>query len=70
MRYRVTGGTDGVSGIDVADKRYEPSDEVELTAKQSEWLLEQGYVEALDTPSKKSKSTPVVEEVSIEPEVI
>jgi hypothetical protein len=68
MRYRVTGGTDGVSGMNVADKRYEPSDEVELTAKQSEWLLEQGYVEALD--AKKSKSTPVVEEVSIEPEVI
>jgi hypothetical protein len=54
--------------MNVADKRYEPSDEVELTAKQSEWLLEQGYVEALD--AKKSKSTPVVEEVSIEPEVI
>lgn len=70
MRFRVTGGQDGISGIDVADKRYEPSDEVELTAKQSEWLLEQGYVEAIDASSKKSKSAPVVEEVSIEPEVI
>jgi hypothetical protein len=70
MRFRVTGGQDGISGMNVADKRYEPSDEVELTAKQSEWLLEQGYVEAIDASSKKSKSTPVVEEVSIELEVI
>jgi hypothetical protein len=70
MRFRVTGGQDGISGMNVADKRYEPSDEVELTAKQSEWLLEQGYVEAIDASAKKSKSTPVVEEVSIELEVI
>ena len=70
MRFRVTGGQDGISGIDVADKRYEAGDEVELTAKQSEWLLEQGYVEAIDASSKKSKSTPVVEEVSIELEDI
>lgn len=70
MRFRVTGGQDGTSGIDVADKRYEAGDEVELTAKQSEWLLEQGYVEAIDASAKKSKSAPVVEEVSIEPEVI
>lgn len=71
MRYRVTGGQDGTSGIDVADKRYEAGDEVELTVKQSEWLLEQGYVEAIDASAKKSKSAPVVvEEVSTEPEVI
>ena len=69
MRYKVTGGQDGISGIDVADKRYNPGDEVELTAKQSEWLLEQGYVESIDASAKKSKSTPVVEEVSIEIEV-
>ena len=70
MRFRVTGGQDGTSGIDVADKRYEAGDEVELTVKQSEWLLEQGYVEAVDASAKKSKGTPVVKEVSIEPEVI
>lgn len=70
MRFRVTGGQDGISGIDVADKRYEAGDEVELTAKQSEWLLEQGYVEAIDASAKKSKNTTVVEEVSIELEVI
>ena len=67
MRYRVTGGLDGVSGIDVASKRYEAGDEVELTTKQAEWLLEQGYVETLD--AKKTKATPV-EEPTTEPEVI
>ena len=67
MRYRVTGGLDGVSGIDVASKRYEAGDEVELTTKQAEWLLEQGYVEALD--AKKNKATPV-EELTTEPEVV
>lgn len=69
MRFRVTGGQDGTSGIDVADKRYEAGEEVELTAKQSDWLLEQGYVEAVDASAKKNKNAPV-EEVSIEPEVI
>lgn len=60
MRYRVTGGSDGVSGIDVADKRYEAGDEVDLTAKQAEWLIEQGYVEPIETTAKK-KGVPVVE---------
>jgi hypothetical protein len=69
MRYRVTGGTDGVSGIDVASKRYEAGDEVELTVKDAEWLVEQGYVEATDTSAKKTKATPV-EEPTTEPEVV
>lgn len=69
MRFRVTGGEDGSAGIDVADKRYEPGQEVELTTKQSEWLLEQGYVEALDASAKKTKAVPA-EEVVIELEVI
>jgi chitodextrinase len=71
MRFRVTGGQDGISGIEVAEKQYNAGDELELTAKQSEWLLEQGYVEAIDASSKKSKNAPVVvEEVSTEAEVI
>lgn len=70
MRYRVTGGSSGVSGIDVADKRYEAGDEIDLTAKQAEWLLDQGYVEPLETTKKKG--APVVEstpEATIEPTV-
>jgi len=69
MRFRVTGGEDGSAGIDVAGKRYEPGQEVELTAKDSEWLVEQGYVEALDAATKKTKAV-VVEEVLTESEVV
>ena len=56
MRYKVTGGADGVSGIEVADKRYEVGDEVELTAKQAEWLVEQGYVAPVESTGKRAKS--------------
>ena len=66
MRFKVTGGQDGTCGIDIGDKRFEPGDEIELTAKQSESLLEQGYVESLDV---KKKSASVVEEATIESEV-
>ena len=65
MRYRVTGGVDGTAGIDVAEKRYEAGDEVELTAKQSEWLLEQGYVETLDTAKKNKSATPIIESPAV-----
>jgi hypothetical protein len=68
MRYKVTGGSDGVSGLDVGEKRYEAGDEVELTAKQSEWLLEQGYVEAVDAKTSKAKT--VVEESTVEKETV
>jgi hypothetical protein len=66
MRYKVTGGSDGVSGLDVGTKRYEAGDEVELTAKQAEWLLEQGYVESVDAKTSKAKT--VVEEIIVEEE--
>jgi hypothetical protein len=61
MRFRVTGGQDGISGIDVAEKRYNAGDEVELTAKQSEWLLEQGYVETLDAAKKNKSAAQIIE---------
>ena len=68
MRFRVTGGQDGISGIDVAEKRYNAGDEVELTAKQSEWLLEQGYVETLDAAKKTKSAAPIIESpVAAEP---
>lgn len=62
MRFKVTGGADGASGIEVANKRYEAGDEVDLTAKQAEWLLEQGYVVALDAKPSKGKAAEVIEE--------
>lgn len=55
MRFRVTGGADGVSGIEVANKRYEPGNEVELTAKDAEWLVDQGYLEPADGSKKAVK---------------
>lgn len=67
MRFRVTGGADGVSGISVGTKRYEVGDEIDLTAKQAEWLVEGGYLEPADGSKKFVKPAepapaPVVEE--------
>lgn len=53
MRFRVTGGADGVSGIEFQGKRYEPGAEVDMTAKQAEWLVEQGYLESPDAAAKR-----------------
>jgi hypothetical protein len=58
MRFKVTGGADGVSGIEVAGKRYEAGDDVELTAKQAEWLVDAGYLEPLDGSKKFVKPAP------------
>lgn len=44
MKFLVAGGPTGTAGIDVAGRRYEVGDEVEMTQKQAEWLIEQGYV--------------------------
>ena len=65
MKYKVTGGQDGISGIDVAGKRYEAGDDVELTTKQADWLVDQGYVVAADG-SKKATATAIIEETIIE----
>ena len=39
-KYKVTGGQDGESGIEVAGKRYEPGSTVEMTAKDAGWLVD------------------------------
>ena len=67
MKFRVAGGPTGDAGIDVADRRYEVGDEVEMTQKQAEWLLDQGYL----TPIGKGGFTAVVEATpEPEPEVV
>lgn len=55
MKFRVAGGPSGDAGIEVAGRRYEPGDEVDLSPKQSDWLVEQGYVVALgkEAPAPK-----------------
>lgn len=56
MRYRVTGGADGTAGIEVAEKRYEPGDEVDLPPSKASWLVEQGYLQPADAPKGSKKA--------------
>jgi len=51
-RYVVTGGADGVSGIEVAGKRYEPGEVVEIAAGKKDWRIDAGYLE-LESANKK-----------------
>ncbi len=48
-KYVVTGGTDGQSGIEVAGKRYEPGDTVEIPAGKKDWRIDAGYLELAST---------------------
>lgn len=61
MKFKLTGGQDGVSGIEVAGKRYEPGDEIELTEAKAGWLVEAGYLVPAD-PKKAAKYAPVQSE--------
>ena len=51
MKYKVTGGQDGVSGINVGERRYEAGETVDMPASKAEWLLEYGYLEPLGSKS-------------------
>ena len=55
-KYVVTGGTDGQSGIEVAGKRYEPGDTVEIPAGKKDWRIDAGYLE-LESANKKRART-------------
>lgn len=61
MKFRVTGGQDGQSGISVGSRRYEPGDVVEMTSSKAEWLVERGLLE--------SASQKATVEVELEPEL-
>lgn len=43
-RYTVTGGPNGDAGLDIGDKRYEPSDSLDAPAKDVKWLVDDGYL--------------------------
>lgn len=58
MRYKVTGGADGVSGIEVAGQRYEPGETVELTPSKAAWLVEGGYLQSADGKAKPNSPEP------------
>ena len=51
-RYVVTGGEDGLSGIEVGGKRYEPGEVVEIAAGKKDWRIDAGYLE-LESANKK-----------------
>ena len=51
-KYVVTGGQDGLSGIEVGGTRYEPGDTVEIAAGKKDWRIEAGYLE-LESANKK-----------------
>lgn len=45
-KYKVTGGADGVSGVEVDGQRHEPGDTFDSTAKKVGWLVDSGYIVA------------------------
>ena len=51
-KYVVTGGADGLSGIEVGGTRYEPGDTVEIAAGKKDWRIDAGYLE-LESANKK-----------------
>ena len=55
-KYVVTGGDDGLSGIEVDGKRYEPGAVVEIAAGKKDWRIEAGYLE-LESAGKKRART-------------
>ena len=55
-RYVVTGGEDGLSGIEVGGKRYEPGEVVEIAAGKKDWRIDAGYLE-LESANKKRART-------------
>ena len=56
--YTVTGGPSGDAGIDIGEKRYEPGDQVEATAKSGKWRIADGYL----APAAKTAAAPAEEE--------
>ena len=53
-KYVVTGGEDGLSGIEVGGKRYEPGALVEIATGKQDWRIEAGYLE-LASKSKRAR---------------
>ena len=57
MRYKVTGGQDGTSGVEVGGRHYEPGETVELPGPKASWLIEKGYLEPADGKGSKTVET-------------
>ncbi len=52
-KYKVTGGDDGLSGVEIAGQRYEPGETLEAATKKVEWMIDAGVLEAVSTKSSK-----------------
>lgn len=52
MLYKVTGGKDGVSGVEVNGRRTESGQTVELAASKAAYLLEIGLLEPVNGKSE------------------
>ena len=52
MLYKVTGGKDGVSGVEVNGRRTESGQTVELAASKATYLLEIGLLEPVNGKSE------------------
>jgi len=52
-KYVVTGGETGQSGIEVAGKRYEPGDTVEIPSGKKDWRIAAGYLALASTHQTK-----------------
>jgi hypothetical protein len=57
-KYKVTGGSDGKSGVHVDNRRHEPGDTFESTVKKVGWLIDAGYI----VPTGKHPSIPESED--------
>jgi hypothetical protein len=53
-KYVVTGGEDGLSGIEVNGTRYEPGETVEIAAGKKDWRIDAGYLE-LASKAKRAR---------------
>ena len=52
-KYKVTGGADGSSTVEIKGKVYAPGDIIELTGKSDDWLIKQGYLAPLTKKGDK-----------------
>jgi hypothetical protein len=66
MKFRVTGGADGQSGISVGTRRYEPGDTIELTQAKAQWLIDRGLLEQ----EGRQTSTPEPEEIETDDDLV
>ena len=57
-KYKVTGGDDGVSGIEYSGKRYEPGETVDMPPKKADWMVDIGILEPVGKATAAPKEEP------------